>query len=66
MSWTWRAQKHDGTVVDAVPIPTFDSQSDAESWVGEEFEELLSLGIDTVTLLEDDRVIYADMSLHPA
>lgn len=66
MAWTWRAQKFDGATVEGAPIPTFDNQSDAESWVGDEFEQLLAQGVDTVTLLDGDRVVYANMSLHPA
>jgi hypothetical protein len=45
--------------------PTFSSQADAESWIGEEWEQLLKAGVDAVTLLEDDREVYGPMSLHP-
>ena len=44
----------------------FPSQADAESWVGEAWQELLADGVDAVTLLEGDRVVYGPMSLHPA
>ena len=44
----------------------FPSQSDAESWLGEMWRELLAEGVDAVTLMEDGRVVYGPMSLHPA
>ena len=44
----------------------FPSQADAESWVGEAWQDLLGQGVDQVSLLEDDRVVYGPMSLHPA
>jgi hypothetical protein len=46
-------------------VPTFSSQADAESWIGEEWERLLKAGVDAVTLVEDDREVYGPMSLHP-
>jgi hypothetical protein len=69
MSWTWRYERADGTVVDppqGVPAEPFPAQGDAESWVGEVWRELLDAGVDAVTLFEDDRLVYGPMSLHPA
>lgn len=65
MSWTWRLQDHTGATVPGPDVPRFDSQSDAESWLGETWSDLLDDGISAVTLLDGDRVEYADMSLHP-
>ena len=66
MAWEWRYETTDsGTVTSAEASPSFTSQADAESWVGEEWERLLKAGIDAVTLLEDDREVYGPMSLHP-
>ena len=48
-----------------LPRETFSSQGDAESWLGENWRELLAAGVDQVTLLEEDRVEYGPMSLHP-
>ena len=45
------------------PFPT---QSDAETWLGENWRELLSAGVDQVSLLDGDRVVYGPMSLRPA
>jgi hypothetical protein len=44
---------------------SFSSQADAESWVGEFYTDLAAQGVDTVTLVEADRVVYGPMSLHP-
>lgn len=68
MTWSWQLAKSDGTPVaaDAVPGETFGSQGDAESWLGENWRDLLAAGVDQVSLLEDDRVEYGPMSLHPA
>ena len=45
---------------------SFPSQSDAESWVGEVWRDLLEDGVDAVTLFEGDREVYGPMSLRPA
>lgn len=68
-AWTWRHERADGSVLTLTPADSpesFPSQADAESWVGEEWKRLLDAGVDQVTLLEDDRVVYGPMSLHPA
>ncbi|MFC4059734.1 hypothetical protein ACFOWE_15625 [Planomonospora corallina] len=65
MAWRWRYENaNGGEVTEGVaPADTFTSQSDAESWLGENWRELLAAGVEKVTLLEDDRVEYAGMSL---
>ena len=69
--WRWRFEDTAGAPVNpesgsvAASAPSFPSQSDAESWIGEEWHGLLEEGVDQVTLLEGDRVVYAAMSLHP-
>ena len=67
MTWTWQLEAADGTVVSArgLPAETFPSQSDAESWLGENWRALLAAGVDQVTLLEDGRAEYGPMSLRP-
>jgi hypothetical protein len=68
MGWTWRYESADGAAV--VPRPAaatneeFSQQTDAESWLGEAFRELLEQGVDQVTLLHDGAIAYS-MSLHP-
>ena len=44
---------------------SFPSQSDAETWLGESWQDLLGHGVEQVHLLEDGRVVYGPMSLHP-
>jgi hypothetical protein len=69
MAWTWRCEDASGETVtpdDALAAEAFPTQSDAESWVGELWPELLESGVMAVTLLEDGRVVYGPMSLSPA
>ena len=66
MAWTWRYERSDGTPVDDSTSQSFPTQSDAETWIGESWRELLDGGIDQVSLLEEERVVYGPMSLHPA
>ena len=67
MTWTWRLEDSSGSPVDAGDFSRaeFPSRSDAESWVGEFWRDLLSAGVDQVTLMEADREVYGPMSLHP-
>jgi hypothetical protein len=69
MAWTWRFEAAGGEQVDSAeaPVqPTAPTQSDAESWLGENWRELRSAGVAQVTLLEDGREVYGPMSLDPA
>ena len=66
VDWMWRGETSDGTAVEGEVPDRFPSQADAESWIGEAWSELLDRGIDQVSLLEGDRVVYGPMSLHPA
>ena len=73
VKYTWRYERSDGTILGDEPNPLpevaavdpFPSQGDAESWIGETWQELRAAGVDSVSLLEDERVVYAGMSLHP-
>jgi hypothetical protein len=67
MPWTWRYEKANGTVVagGSLQEAIFASQGDAESWLGENWHELIDNGIDQVTLFDDARKEYGPMSLHP-
>lgn len=66
-TWTWRYEDSAGQVLEGeqLPVARFPSQAEAESWVGEEWRELLEAGVDAVTLLRDADVVYGPMSLHP-
>jgi hypothetical protein len=66
MAWTWRYEGPDGSPVqpDAVPAPEpFPSQADAESFIGEDWRQLLEAGVHQVTLFEGDRKVYGPMGL---
>jgi hypothetical protein len=69
-SWRWRFEDGSGAEVGlaegstASGVAGFPSQSDAESWIGEVWADLLAEGVDQVTLFEADRQVYGPMSLH--
>lgn len=73
MEWFWRYEDESGNELGASALsgaPTqpaggFPSQGDAESWVGEIWQELLEAGVDGVTLFEGERRVYGPMSLRP-
>jgi hypothetical protein len=71
-TWRWRFEDRSGAEVGladgstAAGVTGFPSQSDAESWIGEVWRELLDEGVDQVTLFEADREVYGPMSLHTA
>ncbi len=62
MAWTWNFEKSDGTIVGT--SEEFESRSDAESWVGEAFADLVDDGVDQVRLFDGDNEVYGPMSLH--
>lgn len=63
MPWTWQYVDSTGAAVTG-PNEMFGSQSDAESWIGQSWRELVESGVTSVRLVEDDRVEY-QMSLQP-
>lgn len=67
MSWSWRCEKADGSPATGRSIPKdeFGSQSDAETWLGERWRDLLEVGVDQVVLFSGDKLVYGPMSLHP-
>lgn len=67
-TFTWRFEAPDGTPLTSpeLPVATFPSQADAESWVGETWRELLASGVEQVTLLRDGETVYGPMSLSPS
>ena len=65
--WWWRLEDTAGaevSVPDDLAGQRFTSQADAESWVGEIWSDLAAEGVDQVTLVEHERVVYGPMSLH--
>jgi hypothetical protein len=71
MGWNWQLETREGSPsvgaleVGAQPADGFPSQAEAETWVGEVWRDLLTEGVDAVTLFEDGRRVYGPMSLHP-
>jgi hypothetical protein len=45
--------------------PAFDDQTAAEDWLSANWQDLADAGVDEVTLLDGDEVVYGPMSLHP-
>lgn len=67
-TWNWRYETADGTTVNPPTAPDsgFDSQVEAEAWIGEFFEDLRTAhGVDRVTLLHQGVTVYGPMGLHP-
>lgn len=65
VDYRWRYQNADGRDTPG-PELTFADQAEAEAWFGEQWADLLSLGVDSVTLLHGEAEVYGPMSLHPA
>ncbi len=64
-SWTWRYEDPDGEPMNGpelvdTPFPT---QTDAETWLGEAWQDLAENGVDQVTLYHGDQLVYGPMSL---
>jgi hypothetical protein len=66
VTFVWRYEDTAGGEKDTGAKPEeFSTQADAETWIGENWKDLLESGVDQVTLLEDGAVVYGPMSLHP-
>jgi hypothetical protein len=67
VSWTWRLESADGTdiseKVSGVSASGHPNQSDAESWLGENWRELADAGVARASLFEDERQVYGPMPL---
>jgi hypothetical protein len=66
MAWSWLYETADGSPAVPPRSQEFPTQSDAETWVGENWRDLLAQGIGAVSLLEEERVAYGPMGLTPA
>jgi hypothetical protein len=53
----------DGETLAEPLSPAHANQSDAESWIGEQWRELADAGVAQVTLFDGDRKVYGPMSL---
>ena len=67
MSWHWRLEDPSGGEIDpaslGVTVSESDNQGDAESWLGENWRELLARGVATVTLFDGETEVYGPMGL---
>ncbi|MDQ2849195.1 hypothetical protein V3G39_08420 [Dermatophilaceae bacterium Sec6.4] len=63
--WTWTYADRDGAPVSGTVTvdAAFPTQSDAESWLGQEWQELAAAGVATVSLLENGEPVYGPMGL---
>ncbi|TQL68045.1 hypothetical protein FB381_1934 [Nocardioides albertanoniae] len=64
--WWWKLVDESGeevSVDEEFADQRFTNQGDAESWVGEVWEELLEAGVAAVVLFENDREVYGPMKL---
>jgi hypothetical protein len=66
--WIWTYLDADATAMTGEKLVAtgFPSQSDAESWLGEQWRELADAGVDAVTLEHEGAVVYGPMSLRAA
>jgi len=66
--WTWPYFDVDAAVMTGGALVTagFPSQSDAESWLGEQWRSLAEAGVDAVTLEHEGVTVYGPMSLRAA
>lgn len=67
-SWTWTYLDADGREMSGERLVEggFPSQSEAETWLGEEWRGLADAGVDAVSLHQDGDLVYGPMSLRPA
>ncbi len=62
MAWRWIPDREPDA---GVQPRTFPSQGEAETWLGEFYPELLATGVQSVSLYEEDRLVYGPMNLGP-
>ena len=44
----------------------FPTQADAEAWLGQAWQELVAAGLEAVSLVHGDHLVYGPMPLRPA
>jgi len=67
MAWHWECLDGDGEAMEEVAEAArngFLTQGDAETWLGDNWRDLVDEGVAAVSLLEDKREVYGPMSLH--
>jgi len=63
MAWFWRLEDAAGAELSEPTSPQHPNQSDAESWLGEQWRELADQGVVQVSLFDDGTLVYGPMSL---
>lgn len=63
MAWSWQYENGAGEI--AGTSEQFEHRSEAETWIGTSFEDLLEEGVEQVRLLEDGTEVYGPMGLRP-
>jgi hypothetical protein len=61
MAWTWHLVDPDGAERPA--SESFPNQSDAESWLGENWRRLAESGVSATSLYDGDTRVYGPMPL---
>jgi hypothetical protein len=63
--WTWTYLDADAAAMTGGSLVStgFPSQSDAETWLGEQWRDLAEAGVEAVTLEHEGAVVYGPMSL---
>jgi hypothetical protein len=66
--WVWTYQGVGGAVPASGPTMSsaFPTQADAEAWLGQEWQELVAAGLESVSLVHGDHLVYGPMPLRPA
>jgi len=68
MSWFWRAEAPSAELAGLAETgfaDAFVSQAEAEAWLTSSYPALAELGVRTVALYEEQRLVYGPMSLEP-
>ena len=63
--WTWSYEDAEGRPVEAGG-ESFPTQSDAETWIGENWRGLRERGVEQAHLWADGAKVYGPLSLRPA
>ena len=65
VGWTWNLEPAEsgGALSPDLDNPDHSTQSDAESWLGENWPDLLAAGVAQASLMRDGELIYGPMSL---
>lgn len=69
MAYVWMAELAPGSEASEDDLTgaglgqRFDDQSMAEAWLSEYYSDLADLGVSSVSLFEEDRLVYGPMSL---